>query len=249
MAAHYDDPRFSYLSYWQGRDYEHESEIIALETLLSSHHFASAADIGGGYGRLIPTIDQYSSKIFLIEPSAKQRAIAQKLFPSRPDIFIKPGSAESTRLPAASQDLVTMIRVAHHLPDLSPSLIEAHRILKPSGVLVLEFANSAHIKARLSRTAIPLAPIEKRTPKNIRARTIPFMNHHPLTVLSSLSKAGFAPQRILSVSNFRSQFLKKLLPLKVMLILESVSQVALSRLWFGPSIFVLSHRLDTRPNL
>lgn len=73
----YDDPSFSYPKYWVGRQYEHQSEVLAIHNLLGKERFLSLADVGGGYGRLIPALSQYSPRITLIEPSTKQRKIAE----------------------------------------------------------------------------------------------------------------------------------------------------------------------------
>lgn len=248
MAAHYDDPAFSYTKYWQERQYEHESEVSAIRTLLSDKHFSKLADVGGGYGRLMPALSPYTLQLILIEPSQKQRLIAKKRFQSFPHFSIRPGTAQATRLPTASQDAIALIRILHHLPDPAPAFKESARALKPGGYLLLEFANSAHFKARLtsllSGRPIPALPIERRGLQNIRARTIPFVNHHPQTIQKLLAQAGFITIRRLSVSNFRLPVFKKIIPLKVLLILESLSQSLLSPLWFGPSIFILAKRLD-----
>lgn len=245
-STYYNDPGFSYAKYWQGRVYEHQSEIMALNKLLKGSRFTHGADIGGGYGRLIPTLSHYCQKVILIEPSLKQRRLAK-------NIKALNGTSENTTLPDASLDLVSIIRVIHHLPDPTQTLIELHRILKPNGVLILEFANSIHflarIKSLLTGQSISRLPIERRRPGNIRRGSIPFVNHHPQTIFKLLTNAGFTIQKILSVSNFRSPFLKKILPLPILMFLESVSQSLFSSFYFGPSIFILAHRLDSVSNL
>ena len=45
-ADQYNDPSHNYLHYWDGRDYEHESEVLAIEKLLRGKHFNHAIDIG-----------------------------------------------------------------------------------------------------------------------------------------------------------------------------------------------------------
>lgn len=244
MRSAYDDSGFSYSKYWLGRQYEHRSEVIALRRLLKGHRFTTAADVGGGYGRLTPTLAGYCRTVSVVEPSTKLRTQAAKNFP------VVAGTAQDTNLPPSSQDLVISIRVLHHLPDLSPTFSEFFRVLKPGKFLLIEFANSANFKARvrsfLNNRPLLLVPVDIRSPQNIRKKTIPFVNHHPHTVLKLLRRHGFQPLRILSVSNFRSPFLKKILPLPILLFLESVSQSLLSSIYFGPSIFVLATKVDNR---
>jgi hypothetical protein len=47
----YDDPLFNYAQFWNGRHYEHQAEVAALDRLLGGRRYRHAADIGGGYGR------------------------------------------------------------------------------------------------------------------------------------------------------------------------------------------------------
>lgn len=239
---YYDDAEFSYLNYWKGRDYEHAAEVIAIRRLLGKRHFSSGVDIGGGYGRLAPTLLRFCNQLTIVEPSSKQR----KLAPQSVKIFS--GTSDSTGLPDSSSDFVSIIRVMHHLPDPRPTLKEIHRLLKPNGFLLLEFANSLNIKSRIvsffSGQPISSLPLERRRASNIRRGSIPFVNHHPQSVLKALSLSHFVTLRTLSVSNFRSPFLKKILPLPLLLILESVAQITLSRLYFGPSIFIMAKKVD-----
>lgn len=250
MAAHYDDPHFSYVSYWQDRSYEHLSEVAALTSLLQGKSFAKSADIGGGYGRLVPTIKQFSKNVILIEPSAKQRNIAKKSFAGEKTIAIQSGTAEKTNLDNNSVSLITVVRVMHHLPDPIPAFKELYRVLRPGGVLVLEFANSRHFKAQIQSflTGKPILPIpiERRSSANIKKKTIAFVNHHPTTVLKMLKKTGFQIDKSLSVSNLRSPLIKQVIPQSIMLDLEKKLQNPLSSRFFGPSIFILAHKPSAR---
>ncbi|MBI2587593.1 class I SAM-dependent methyltransferase [Candidatus Amesbacteria bacterium] len=242
MSAHYDDSAFSYTRYWQGREYEHQSEIIALNRLLSHLNFTTSADIGGGFGRLTPILARHSQKTLLIEPSARMRRLVPKNQP------VIAGTATHTHQPDASLDCAMLIRVLHHLPNLQPVFAEMARIIKPHSYLAIEFANSANFKSRLaswlSGQPILPTPVDLRSPGSIRKKYIHFVNHHPATVLKTLRLCHFEPLRLLSVSNFRSPLLKKILPLKFLLWLETISQSLLSGFYFGPSIFVLARRFD-----
>lgn len=245
MKAHYDDPRFYYDKYWNGREYEHECEVIAIKNLLSNQHFDKSADIGGGYGRLTTLLSNYSEKVILVEPSAKQRKLATKYLDTK-KIQIVNGTVEKSRLTNNSLDCLILVRVTHHLLDPLIGFNELFRIIRPGGVLVLEFANSLNFKARLRSffTGQPIlyTPIEKRSPGNIKKNTINFVNHHPATILKLLKKSGFIFDKKLSVSNFRSSLLKELLPLKLLLKLEKFFQPLLADNFFGPSIFILAHK-------
>ena len=245
MSSFYNDPQFSYLKYWQGREYEHQAEVLAIKRLLGKLRFTQIIDIGGGYGRLTSLISQYSKDTTLVEPSQKQRQIAKKQL-STLNISIVSGKASQTGLSDSSCDLVTMIRLLHHLPDLSPTFAEAARILKPHGYFLFEFANSLNFKARLTNLAagrsLSTLPLERRRPTNIRRGSIPFVNHHPQAIFKLLTKNGFTTIQTLSVSNFRSSWLKKIIPSPILLVLESIFQYLFSGFYFGPSIFILARK-------
>lgn len=238
----YDDPDFSYPAFWKGREYEHGAELAALRTLLGDKRFALAADIGGGYGRLTPFLSRYAEKVLLIEPSVVQRTIARRQLPGNVDI--RDGSASCTGMPEAHCDLVTMVRVMHHLPGADESIAEIRRVLKPGGFLVLEFANSLHAKARLQRAfrfkRTPIEPVRVNRSEN---SGVPFVNHHPKAVYELLKRQEFVIEKVLSVSNLRSAALKAALPLTVMLKVESATQAVLGHVHFGPSMFVLARRM------
>lgn len=238
----YDDPNFSYPAFWEGRRYEHEAELIALRTLLRGGHFNCAVDIGGGYGRLATFLSPYADSIVLVEPSALHRELAKRNVPA--NVRICAGLASNTGLPDSQYDLVTMVRVMHHIPDPKESIAEIYRILRPGGQMILEFANSTHIKAKFRRIIrlqkIPLEPVPV---VSSRSPSVPFVNHHPATVYSGLSSQGFALEKILSVSNLRSKTVKKFIPNSILIKIEGISQGVLCIVHFGPSIFVLARKI------
>lgn len=244
MTHFYDDIDFSYDQYWQDRQYEHQCEVTALKKLLGGSKFRHIADIGGGFGRLSKILAKYAKSVTLVEPAQKQRLLARKYLPE--NIEIKAGLSDKTGLPAGSCDLVVMIRVMHHLPEPETSIAEISRILAPKGRLVLEFANSANFKARIrsflaGQPILPI-PLDRRSNLNIKNKTIPFVNHHPLNVFKMLKRQEFKIKEVLSVSNFRVPILKKILPIALLNYLESITQKPLSRVYLGPSIFVLAEK-------
>lgn len=242
-ADHYDSGNYNYLDYWTGRDYEHGAEEMAIKRLLKGKHFKSAADIGGGYGRLCVLLKNYADKVTLVEPSKVQLGIAKNYLKDHPEIDQALMQADNLKFKDGSLDLVTMIRVMHHLPNPLPELSEIHRVLENDGYFVLEVANYAHarnrIKHALKGQPLPKDPVDIRSAENRRNEEVAFVNHNPYTVLSQLDSVGFRVERILSVSNLRSPRLKKYVPRGVMLSLERVLQPSLALTYFGPSTFFL----------
>ncbi|HKR81778.1 MAG TPA: class I SAM-dependent methyltransferase [Candidatus Saccharimonadales bacterium] len=239
----YDDPSYNYLHYWNGRDYENEAERMAIRRLLKGKHFKHATDIGGGYGRLCIFLEQYADKVTLAEPSQQQLDIAKDFLKGHPEIDRKLMQADDMKFKDGSIDLLTMIRVMHHLPNPATEFSEIARVLSDDGYAIIEVANYAHGRNRLKHflkgSKLPTEPVDIRSAKNMRKDEIPFVNHNPHTVISQLGQAGLKIERVLSVSNLRSPGIKKIVPRGVMLAAESVLQPMLASSFFGPSVFFL----------
>lgn len=242
-ADQYNDPNHNYLHYWDGRDYEHASEEIAIKRLLKGKHFNSAVDVGGGYGRLCVLLENYADKVTLAEPSQQQLDIAADYLKDHPNIDRKLLQADDLKFKDGSVDLLTMVRVMHHLPDPSAEFAEIARVLSDDGYVILEVANYAHGRNRLKHALkgqkLPTEPVDIRSQQNKRDDEIAFVNHNPHTVIKQLAHAGLKVERALSVSNLRSPGLKKVIPRSVMLSVEKLLQPTLANTYFGPSIFFL----------
>lgn len=240
-ADQYNDPSHNYLKYWEGRDYEHAAEEMAIHRLLRGKRFKHAVDVGGGYGRLCLLLKDYANKVTLAEPSRQQLDIAKDFLKDHPEVDRKLMQADDLQFKDGSVDLVTMIRVMHHLPQPEDELKEIARVLDKDGMAIIEVANYAHARNRLKHLLkgkpLPSKPVDIRSTANKKKDEIPFVNHNPKTVIKQFEDAGFTVERVLSVSNLRSQGLKKVVPQKVMLAIEDVLQPMLASTFFGPSIF------------
>lgn len=242
-ADQYNDPKHNYLRYWDGRDYENNSERIALKRLLKGKHFKHAADIGGGYGRLCIFLEDYADKVTLAEPSQQQLDIGKDFLKGHPNIDSVLTQADNLKFKDNSLDLITMIRVMHHLPDPSSEFSEIKRVLTHDGYFVLEIANYTHIRNRIKHLLkgqkMPTKPVDIRSSKNKNDEEIAFVNHNPKTVIKQLAHAGLKVEKILSVSNLRSPGIKKIVPISVMLSVEKAMQQPFAKSFFGPSTFLL----------
>ena len=108
---------------------------IILEGLGSPSQLV-AADIGAGTGISSRLLAERGVNVLAIEPNAEMRQAAEP----HPLVEFRDRTAEVTNLPDASVDLVTCFQ-AFHWFDPEPSLLEFHRILKPSGRLALVWNN------------------------------------------------------------------------------------------------------------
>jgi len=242
-ADQYNDPKHNYLHYWEGRDYENAAEVIAIKRLLKNKHFKHAIDIGGGYGRLCVLLSEYAKNVTLAEPSQQQLDIAKDFLKDYPKIERRLTQADDLSFTSKSADLITMIRVMHHLPDPMTEFREINRVLSDDGLFLLEVANYAHgrnrLKLFLKGKRMPTLPVDIRSESHKKKNEIPFVNHNPKTVITQLKQAGFSVVKTLSVSNLRSPALKKIVPMAGMLAVERVLQPTLSKTYFGPSVFFL----------
>ena len=242
-ADQYNDPKHNYLRYWDGREYEHAAEEIAIKKLLRGKRFKHAVDIGGGYGRLCLLLEKYSDKVTLAEPSQQQLDIAADFLKGHPEVDRKLMQADDLTFKDGTVDLFTMIRVMHHLPDPAVEFSEIARSLSADGYAIIEVANYAHARNRVKHfirgQRLPVKPVDIRSKANQRDEEIAFVNHNPKTVIRQLEHAGLKVESTLSVSNLRSTTLKKLLPQKLLLSVEHIVQKPLAGTYFGPSIFFL----------
>jgi len=240
-VANQYDRGYDYTKYWDNRGYENAAEHIAIRRLLKGRHFGNAADIGGGFGRLCLLLRTFADKVTLAEPSLTQLEAA-KLVLEGTDIAQAQMQADDLKFTDGELDLVTMVRVMHHIPEPSAEFAEIARVLGPGGTAIIEVANYGHFKNRRrhKREGIPLPtePVSIRTVTADEPDAIAFVNHNIDTVLDQLAQAGLELESKLSVSNLRSERLKRTMPKGAMLALERATQLRLAKNNFGPSIFL-----------
>jgi len=244
MAAAYD--KYDYPSYWIGRDYEHESESVAIKKLLEKVPVArTTLEIGAGFGRLTPIYSYRAKKMILTDPSARLLKIARDAIDFKNVSFIQTGYEKiNEKVRSGTIDLVFMIRVIHHVTDYKACLTNISRLLKSNGFMILEFPNRVHFKSNLKEIlkgnfTYPYEIFPKDISKKSRKKKIPFINYHPDDIIKTIEESGFEVVEKRSVSNFRSLFLKKIFPTPALVWLEDILQKPLANINFGPSIFLL----------
>lgn len=102
-------------------------------------------DIGAATGILMHEAKSKGWQVSGVEPSLWAVAEAQKRYA----LDIVAGTLESGRFESESFDVVTLLDVIEHVPAPRSLLVEIHRILKPSGLLVLSTPNIGSIIARI----------------------------------------------------------------------------------------------------
>ncbi len=96
----------------------------------------SVADIGSGTGIFTVQAARFAKTVFAIEPNYDMRLKAEDKFKFFPNIVSVNATAENTRLPDASVELVTVAQ-AFHWFDRKSFKSECQRILKHDGKVLL----------------------------------------------------------------------------------------------------------------
>lgn len=252
MPSAYDT--YDYPSYWEGRTYEHESEVISLKSLLEDiPKVKKAVEIGGGFGRLLPAYEYRVKNIYLTDPSAKLLSLARKRNKNIKNVKYIQSTLENLpeKIKLRNFDLAIMVRVLHHIENIDKAFKIINKMLANNGYFILEFANKSHLKATVRNMfsgnityPMEIQPVDIRSKKSKKNKTLPFINYHPDQIMEKLEEHGFEVIQTLSVSNIRSSFLKRNFPLNFLLDLEKILQKPLSGMRFGPSIFVLARKRD-----
>jgi ubiquinone/menaquinone biosynthesis C-methylase UbiE len=250
MSAAYDS--FDYPAYWIGRGYEHKSEILAIRAFLNRiKKIKTILEIGAGFGRIVSHYSFRAKKIILSDSSSRALKMARETFKSKHNFKYIHSSLENlpTKVRSSTIDLIILVRVLHHIRDISLAFKIMNKMLKPGGYLLFEFANKKHIKATFNHILkgnfsfiIDRATTDIRSKKAIKMNALPFLNYHPEKIKSVLDEFGFEVIEKRSVSNIRNTFLKRVFSTDILLFFEKRLQVPFSYFDFGPSIFVLARK-------
>ena len=195
------------------------------------------ADIGGGYGRLANEYLKRAHKVYIFDYSKTELKQAKEIYGDK----IETKAGDIYKLPFKDEELdgLMMVRVTHHLKDLKKATSELYRVLKPCGVAVIEFANKRTLPkmARFLTGRSKVNPFDKKVANYKEISKDGFYNYHPKYVEEIFAKAGFKREKVLSVSNFRSRGLKKILKTKNLVKMENSAQQILAPIRFAPSIY------------
>jgi ubiquinone/menaquinone biosynthesis C-methylase UbiE len=244
-----DYESYDYTKFWKDnkRLYEDRAERLALRKLLAGVDGTKKLffDIGCGYGRLFNEYKHFDN-IVLIDYSIKNLKNARrriKKFAEDSQISLSSVyfiAADAAHLPLRSRcaDVVLTVRMVHHLDDPEMYFSEVARILKCGGLYFLEFANKRNLKniIRYFMGKMDTSPFNL-LPSQV-GETI--MNFHPKHITATLRKRKFTIKKIISVSNFRLNILKRFPGTKMLIFFEKLYQRVIPFVLLGPSIFLKS---------
>ncbi|MBN2471484.1 MAG: class I SAM-dependent methyltransferase [Anaerolineae bacterium] len=225
----------------QGRDYEDQVERLALRKLLPRSG-RRALEIGAGFGRLTDELAGYEQVVLLDYSRTLLRDARARLGDERYTYV----AADVYRLPFQPGlfDGATMIRVIHHMADVSLALSSIRAVLAPDAAFVLEYANKRNVKALL-RYALRR---QEWNPNGLEPTEFVPLNFdfHPLYMAMAVQDAGFRVEQRLPVSYFRLGALKRVVPAGALVALDNLMQS-----WaplYSPSVFTLNRAAGGGPD-
>ena len=226
----------------QGREYEDAVERIAIGRLLPPAGNL-IMDLGAGFGRLADLYDNYR-RVVLFDYSRSQLEYARSQWGDRRFVYV---AGNFYRLPFVPGlfDAVNQVRVIHHAADAPAVLRQVRRVLRPAGVYLLEFASKRNLKAiaRYLLRRQSWSPFDRDPVEFVHLN----FDFHPAWMREQLAAAGLVPGRMLTVSHFRIEALKRLAPTPWLVALDSWAQRT-GRWWqLTPSVFVRSRATAEGP--
>ncbi len=224
--------------FWENvdREYEDQADRMAIRKLLPKR-MEKFADIGGGYGRLANEYLKRAHKVYIFDYSKTELKQAKEIYGDK--IETKAGDIYDLPFKNDELDGLMMVRVTHHLEDMSKAMAELYRVLKPGGVAVIEVANKRTLPkmARFVVGKSKVNPFDKKVSNYKNMSKDGFYNYHPKYVEEIFDKTGFKCEKVLSVSNFRNKGLKKVFGTQSLVKMEDKAQKALAPIRFAPSIY------------
>ena len=223
-------------SFWDQSDraYEDAVEAVALRRLLPAGG-KRLLELGAGAGRNTPRYTGFE-QVVLVDYSRTQLQQARSRLGAGPQYRYV--AADIYHLPFVPGvfDAATMIRTLHHMAEPRRALDQVRSALQAKAVFILEFANKRNLKSIL-RFVLHQQTWNPFSPEPVEFAALNF-DFHPATVRTWLRLARFTVQRQLTVSHFRIPFLKRALPLRWLVAMDSFAQTT-GNLWqLSPSVFV-----------
>jgi ubiquinone/menaquinone biosynthesis C-methylase UbiE len=225
---------------WRSRAYEDLCDRLALRAFLGDAS-GDLVDLGAGFGRLADEYDAFDT-VTLVDASPTMIAAARQRVGADPRFSIVAADAARLPIPSQSVDVVVAVRLLVHLADPTEVFQEIARILRPGGILVVEFPNRRHLLASV-RYLIGRqrwSPNGRRTHEYLPGH----YSHQPRTIEAQLRYSGLEPGARRTVSLFRSERLKRLVSPRLLARIEAPLQAPLGGIAPGPSIYLRAIRSD-----
>lgn len=222
--------------FWTGREYEDAVERVALRKLLPPRG-ERLVEIGAAFGRLADLYRGYQRVVFL-DPAESQLREAQRRWSSDTRFAFVVGNVYRLPFATGAFDVALTVRVLHHLANLTSAFAEIHRILRPDGRYILEYANKRNLKEIL-RYLVGRSQREPFSSDPVEYAPLHF-NFHPSYIDGRLKDSDFRVQTELAVSSLRLGLFKRFVPSSWLVRLDAFLQGPTAHVKLAPSIFLLA---------
>jgi SAM-dependent methyltransferase len=244
----YEGSRYRTEFWNEERAYEDAVERVALRALLPPSG-RRLVEIGAGFGRLAPLYAGYDEVVFFdyaFSQLRQARVLWGDAAPGgRPRYIYVAADFYHQPFVDGLFDAVVMVRTLHHAVDAPAVLCGVADILAPAGSFVLEFANKRNLKAilRYGLGRQDWSPFDRAPVEFVKLN----FDFHPAWVREQLARQGLTVRAQRTVSHFRLDLLKRLVPLKLLTGLDRLCQPT-GALWqLTPSVFVRSQAPADKP--
>ncbi len=147
-----DYESYDYSQEWVGKRLNDLAEKAIIRSWIRPAQ--SCLELGGGFGRITKLLQAYFEDVVSIDFSNRNLRNALREL-SRSVTYLIRGDIRKLPFKNDLFDLVTMIRVAHHLADPSPVLDEIYRVAKNRAMVIISIPNPLLTKeARSNRSTL-----------------------------------------------------------------------------------------------
>lgn len=218
----------------QGREYEDKVERLVLKRLLPPKG-KRIIEIGAGFGRLANLYTGYD-QVILFDYSRSLLQEAVKQWGNDPRFVFVAGNVYELPFIERTIDTLVMVRVMHHLANVSQALEELYRVTHSNSVSVIEYASKRNLKSILRW----VAGKQKWSPFNPEPYEFVELNFdfHPRWMTEKFSNSGFKIEQQLGISHFRLARLKQLVPSTVLAGLDNAISRPGGVYPLSPSVFI-----------
>ncbi len=111
------------------------ADLLALLALLDDEMVVG--DLGCGTGAVADVLAPFVGRVIAVDHSREMLAVARRRLDGRLNVELREGDLEALPIDDASLDVALLVLTLHHLPDPLAVFIEAARVLRPRGRLVV----------------------------------------------------------------------------------------------------------------
>lgn len=245
--SNYDQFDYDYSKYWKNRSYEHLCEVSAINSLKKKIKGKWFLDVGGSYGRHIPSYYSSFEKPVIIDYSLNTLiSNKERIWKEYPNTSLIAANIYFMPFKQNTFDGGMMVRVLHHIENPQKYFSQLSTILKNKAIFFQEFANKIHIKAVLKHLLrfdfkfFSIDPFQQPTHKSFEGTAgveSVFLNFHPNYIKRLVTENGFTVLAKRGVSYLRIPLLKRFISPVILMPFEKLLQVLLGNSNIAPSIF------------